>query len=137
MTGINVVTASQMLSCIGDIKRFSTPAKLARYAGIAPITHASGKKDLQFANQRGNRELNSLFYNLAVRVSATVGSTNKVLNPFFYDYYHRKLSEGKTKPQALKCVQRRLVNIIWTMLTKNEEYVNPPMYDVPTEKKQS
>jgi len=131
MTGIDVVTASQLLSCIGDIKKFSTPAKLARYSGVAPITYASGKKDLQFANQRGNRELNSIIYNLAVRVSTTVGSTNKVMNPFFYDYYHRKISEGKTKRQALKCVQRRLVNIIWTMITNNEEYVNPPMYDLP------
>jgi len=131
MNGIDVVTAAGLLSCIGDIKKFATPAKLARYSGIAPITYASGKKDLQFANQRGNRELHSLFFNLAVRVSSTVGSTNKVINPFFYDYYHRKLSEGKTKRQALKCVERRLVNIIWTMLTNNEEYVNPPMYDVP------
>jgi transposase len=131
MTGIDVVTASQLLSCIGDIKKFSTPAKLARYSGVAPVTYASGKKDLKFANQRGNRELNSLLFNLAVRVSMTVGSTNKVINPFFYDYYHRKISEGKTKRQALKCIQRRLVNIIWGMLTNVEEYVNPPMFDVP------
>jgi len=130
MTGIDVVTASRMLSCIGDIKRFSAPAKLARFSGVAPVTYASGKKDLQFANQRGNRELNSQFYKLAVRLIGNVGSTKKVINPFFHEYYRRKLSEGKTKQQALKCVERRLVNIIWTMLTKNEEYINPPMYDL-------
>jgi len=134
MTGIDVVTAAQLLSCIGDIKKFSTPAKLARYSGVAPVTVASGRKDLQFANQRGNRELHSIIYRLAVRISATVGCTNKTINPFFYEYYHRKQAEGKTKRQALKCVQRRLVNIIWTMLTNNEEYINPPMYEVPKEK---
>jgi transposase len=137
MTGIDVVSASQLLSCIGDVKRFSTPAKLARYSGIAPITYASGKKDTQFRNQRGNRELNSLFYNLALRVTMTVGSTNKAVNPFFYEYYHKKMSEGKTKAQALKCVQRRLVNIIWRMLTNHEEYINPPMYDVPKKPKET
>ena len=131
MTGIEVVTAAGLLSCIGDIGKFPTPAKLARYSGIAPVAYASGKKDLQFANQRGNRELHTLFYGLAVRLVGTVGSTNKVINPFFYEYYHRKISEGKTKRQALKCVERRLVNIIWNMLTKNEEYINPPMYDAP------
>jgi len=136
MTGIDVVSASQLLSCIGDIRKFPTPAKLARYSGIAPITYASGRKDKKFTNQRGKRELNSLFYNLALRVTMTVGSTNKAINPFFYEYYHRKMSEGKTKSQALKCVQRRLVNILWTMLTNNEEYVNPPMYDVPKEAKE-
>jgi transposase len=133
MNGIDVVTAAQMLSCIGDIRKFPTPAKLARYSGVAPVTYASGKKDLQFSNQRGNRELNSLFYCLAVRVSTVSGPTNRILNPFFYDYYKRKLSEGKTKRQAFKCVERRLVNIIWTMLTKNEEYVNPPTFDAPKE----
>ena len=134
MSGIDVVSACQFLSCIGDVKRFSTPAKLARYSGIAPVTYASGKKDLQFANQRGNRELNSLFYALAVRLTSPLGHHHRIINPFFYDYFHRKQAEGKTKRQALKCVERRLVNIIWTMLTNNEEYVNPPVMDEPKEK---
>ena len=131
ITGMDVVSAAQFLSCIGDIKKFSSPAKLARYAGVAPVTHASGKNDLQFANQRGNRELNSLFFNLAVRLTMTAGPKRKILNSFCYDYYNRKRSEGKTKRQALKCVQRRLVNIVWTMLTYGEEYVNPPTYNEP------
>jgi len=131
MAGIDIVTAAQMRSCIGDIKRFSTPAKLARYAGIAPVTYASGKKDLQFANQRGNRELNSLFFWLAVQLATPCGSSRKILNSFFHEYFNRKMSEGKTKRQALKCVQRRLVNIIWNMLTHGEEYVNPPTFDLP------
>ena len=135
MKGIDVVTAAHLLSCIGDIKKFAAPAKLARYAGIAPVTYASGKKDIQYANQRGNRELGAIFYAIAVRLTMTIGKQNKVMNPFFYDYYHRKMAEGKTKRQALKCVQRRLVNIIWTMLTYGEEYVNPPMYDLPKETK--
>ena len=131
MAGIDVVSAAQLLSCIGDIRRFATPAKLARYAGVAPVTYASGQKEKRFANKRGDRELNSLFFRLAVRVSMTISAANKAINPFFYEYYHRKISEGKTKKQALKCVQRRLVNIIWTMLTNHEEYVNPPMCHVP------
>ena len=130
MVGIDTVTAAQILSCIGDIKKFSTPAKLARYAGIAPVTYASGKKDLRFASQRGNRELNSLFFWLAVRLSSHAGPKHRVMNSFFYDYFQRKISEGKTKRQAIKCVERRLVNIIWTMLTNGEEYVNPPSFNL-------
>ena len=130
MRGVDTVSAAQLLSCIGDIRRFSTPAKLARYAGVAPNTYASGKSEKQYASQRGNRELNSLFYNLALRVTITASAKKIIMNEFFHGYYHRKISEGKTKRQALKCVQRRLVNIVWTMLTHNEEYVNPPMYDM-------
>ena len=129
MAGIDTVTAAQLLSCIGDIRKFATPAKLARYAGIAPVNYGSGKKDLQFANQRGNRELNAIFFWLAVRLSIPMGGNKFISNTFFYNYYQRKISEGKTKRQALKCVERRLVNIVWTMLTNNEEYVNPPVIE--------
>jgi transposase len=127
MKGIDVVSAAQIMACIGDVRKFPTPAKLARYAGVAPVTYASGRKNIQFANQRGNRELNSIFHLLAVRLITTLGPANKILNPFFKEYYERKISEGKTKRQALKSVERRLVNIIWGMLTNNEEYVNPPL----------
>jgi len=65
-----------------------------------------------------------------VRVAKPMGGQQRVMNSFFYDYYNRKVSEGKTKRQALKCVQRRLVNIIWTMLYRNEDYINPPAYDL-------
>ena len=133
MKCIDVVTASQIIACIGDIRRFKTSAKLARYAGIAPVTHASGKRDLQFASQRGNRELNRVIYSLASRLVIPNGPTRMIMNSFFYDYFQRKLSEGKTRQQALKCLQRRLVNIIWTMLTYGEEYVNPPYYELPDE----
>ena len=127
MSGIDIVAAAQLLTLIGDVRRFTTPAKLARYAGIAPVTYASGQSDKQYADKRGNRGLNSIIYLLAVRLIST--ASNTILNPFIHGYYHRKLSEGKTKRQALKCVQRRLINIIWRMLTYNEEYTNPPMTD--------
>jgi transposase len=130
MAGVDVVSACQILSCIGDVKRFSSPAKLARYAGIAPVTYASGKKDLQIANRRGNRELNSLFFMLAVRLTMTITPKKLIVNEFFYEYYHKKMAEGKTKRQALKCVQRRLVNVVWSMLKNGEEYVNPPKIQV-------
>ncbi|MGE5604199.1 MAG: IS110 family transposase [Bacteroidota bacterium] len=136
MRGIDTVTAAYLIAEIGDIKRFATPAKLARYCGVAPVTYSSGQTNIQYANQRGNRTLNSIFYHLAVIVTMTNGKNNKMNNPFFYEYYHKKLQEGKTKGQALKCVQRRLVNIIWRLMYYNQEYINPPMLDVPKPQKE-
>ena len=83
MKGIDVVSACQILSCIGDVKRFPTSAKLARYSGVAPITRSSGKRDFRFANQRGNRELNSLLYCLAIRLTSPSGPNKKIVNGFF------------------------------------------------------
>jgi len=128
MRGIDTVTAARLISEIGDINRFESPAKLARYAGIAPVTYASGKSDVQFSNGRGNRRLNEIFFRLSLYCVASSGPNRMVLNACFRDYYHKKISEGKTKRQALKCVQRRLVNIIWGMMKYGTEYRNPPMY---------
>ena len=126
MKGIDVVTAAGFIAEIGDITRFKNAAALARYAGIAPVTRASGNSDVKYASKQGNRQLNSLFFSLALSLTSPVGNTNLVLNPFFYDFYNRKRAEGKTVKQALKSVSRRLVNIIYGMMKYGEDYLNPP-----------
>ena len=55
------------------------------------------------------------------------GSDKNLVNPIFHDYYSKKLNEGKTKRQALKAVQRRLVNVIFNMMKHQTTYINPPM----------
>ena len=127
MKGIDTVTAAKLIAEIGDINRFSSPAKLASYAGVAPVTYASGLTNIQYANKRGNRTLNEIFFRLAMGFIVLRGSQKVAVNPFFYEYYHQKLAEGKTKKQALKCVQRRLVNIIYNMMKHKEDYINPPV----------
>ena len=125
--------AANLIAEIGDIKRFPTASRLAKYAGVAPVTYASGKSDWQFANERGNRKLNRIFFRLAVRLIMASGQGTKITNHYFYDYYRKKQTEGKTKKQALKCLERRLVNIIWGMMKNNTEYINPPLLDKPKE----
>lgn len=123
MEGIDVVTASQLVAEIGDINRFSNADKLARFAGIAPIRFSSGGKGKDQASGQGNRVLNSIFHNLAVQqIQVAKGENKKQRNPIFYEFYQRKLVEGKTKKQALICVMRRLVNIIFSLMKNKTEY---------------
>ena len=83
------------------------------------------------ANARGNRKLNEIFYRIALTSVMPIGINKALLNPIFYDYYHKKISEGKLKNQALKCVQRRLVNIVYNVMKHNRPYDNPDMGYVP------
>jgi transposase len=129
--GINTIHTASILAEIGDISRFKSPSKLARYAGVAPVTYSSGKSMVQFANERGNRRLNSIFFLISITICNSTGRHQKLMNSVFYNYYQKKISEGKTKKQAIKCVQRRLVNIIWNMLKHNTEYINPESVDAP------
>ena len=49
-------------------------------------------------------------------------SSRLPLNLAFYDYYMKKVSEGKSKTQALVALMRLLVKIIYRMMKYKTEY---------------
>jgi len=46
----------------------------------------------------------------------------KAKTPGIREYFEQKVKEGKNKPQALVCVARRLVRIIYGMMKTRTEY---------------
>ncbi|WP_243156447.1 hypothetical protein [Clostridium sp. C8-1-8] len=67
-----------------------------------------------------------MFYFLAVQ-QIQVSKKGTPRNPVFLEYYKRKVSEGKSKIQALVCVMRRLNNIIYGMMKNKTKYILPDM----------
>ena len=122
--GVDTVTAIALVAHIGDIKRFRNADKLAKFSGIAPVNFSSAGKGKDKKSKQGNREPYGVFYFLAVQ-QIQVSSRGTPRNPVFLEYYKRKISEGKTKIQALVCVMRRLNNIIYGMMKNKTEYVMP------------
>lgn len=127
MPGIETVMAAELIAEIGDIKRFSNADKLARLSGIAPVTFGSGGSHKEFASKQGNRTLNGIFYFLAVQQVQVSKGSKIPRNPLFYEYYQGKIKEGKTKGQAMFCVMRRLVNIVYGMMKSKTEYRRPEL----------
>jgi transposase len=116
ITGIGRIAAFTVMDCIGDISRFSNAAKLASYAGRAPITYSSGTSSFTRANRRGDRRFNAILDRVA-------------FTAYQYDelsamYFQKKIDEGKTKRQARKYLSRRLINIIYAILRDKVDY-NP------------
>ncbi|NFO57947.1 UNVERIFIED_ORG: IS110 family transposase [Clostridium botulinum] len=122
--GIDTVTAIALVAHIEDIKRFRNADKLAKFSGIAPVNFSSAGKGKDKKSKQGNRELYGVFYFLAVQ-QIQVSKKGTPRNPVFLEYYKRKVSDGKTKIQALVCVMRRLNNIIYGMMKNKTEYVMP------------
>ena len=122
--GVDTETAIALVAHIGDIKRFRKADKLAKISGIAPDNFSSAGKGKDKKSKQGNRELYGVFYCLAVQ-QVQVSKKGTPRNPVFLEYYKRKISEGKTKIQALVCVMRRLNNIIYGMMKNKTEYVMP------------
>ncbi len=126
LPGVGSAIAGKLIAEIGDIRRFPNADKLASFAGIAPKRFSSAGKGRDESNKQGNRALHGLFYFLAVSM-VCVPKSGRPNNPIFYNYFCRKLGEGKTKSQALVCIMRRLVNIIYGMMKNKTAYVAPPM----------
>jgi transposase len=115
-SGCGVVIAAEIIGEVGDISRFHSPGALAKYAGCAPREHSSGKTIRWRKTRSGNRRLNRAFHRMAL--SQISRSGNEVART----YFKRKISEGKTKAQALVCLRRQLVNVVWMMLKHKTEY---------------
>jgi len=121
MPGIDLNTACHFISEIGDINRFPNSDKLAQFAGLAPVAFTSAGKGRQQRSRQGNRALNALFYMLAMQL-VQVSASGKPRHPVFHEYFNQKINEGISKPQALLCVQRRAIRIIFGMMRTKTEY---------------
>lgn len=106
LTGIQTLTASIIYTETKG-KRMTKP-QFASYCGVAPVKNESGLTKKNRNNKRGNRTLNSMLYSISIHQSRydKIGS----------EYFNKKLSEGKTKRHARKCLSRQLCNQIWKIL---------------------
>lgn len=118
-SGCGIVIAAELIGEIGDVSRFHSPGALAKYAGCAPKEHSSGKTIRWRKTRSGNRRLNGAFHRMALSQISRSG------NDAARSYFRRKVSEGKTKAQALVCLRRQLVNVIWMMMKRRTEYHYP------------
>lgn len=109
-SGCGTVLAATIIGEICDINRFKTPAALAKYAGCAPRQCSSGKTTRWRKTKSGNRRLTTAFHRMALSQISRMG------NDKARAYFKKKVSEGKSKSQALVCLRRHMVTIIWMML---------------------
>ena len=121
LTGVDTATAAKLIAEIGDVNRFASSDKLAKCAGIAPQQKSSGRKLKFKKSNRGRRQLNTAIYRIAL---CQIGSdrSGRPRNSKAREYFLRKISEGKTKKEALTCLQRRLCDIIYAMMKNKTEY---------------
>lgn len=125
MKGIDFVTAAAIIAEVGDIKRFANSDKLAKFAGCSPISQSSGDTERNIRNRFGNRRLYYIFQGIAARNISAGRNKKKPVNGLFYEYYHRKISQGKTSGQAIKAVTRRVINIVYGLMKSGKPYVHP------------
>jgi transposase len=115
LCGFGPRTGARTLAEIGDPERFATGARLAAYAGLAPVDRRSGRTINSATRSRsGNHRLkNALF------IAAFVASQH---DPIARAYYQRKRDEGKGHNAAIICLARRRCDLIIAMLKTATPY---------------
>ena len=103
ITGISYNSAAVLIAEIGDITRFPSSAKLARYTGCAPIPVYSSDKERHRLHRGGNRRLNSVLYTAAIVQKRRTPAAQQLLV---------RHEPTKGKRGARRILQRHLVDAI-------------------------
>jgi len=127
LPGCGALSAAKLVAETAGVERFSSDAKLARLAGVAPIPASSGKRDRHRLDRKGNRQLNCALHRIAV--------TQGRVHPPAREFLARKQAEGKSRMEALRCLKRHLARAVWQALraAQRRESINSlsPIDEVP------
>lgn len=107
--GIGPSGAARLLVEVGDITRFPNRGHFASWTGTAPIDASSGDHVRHRLSRGGNRQINMVLHMMAV-VQLRRPTEGRA-------YYDRKIAAGKSPNEAMRCLKRRLSDIVYrTML---------------------
>ena len=117
--GVGTVLASALAGEVGDANRFGTPAKLVAYAGMDATKHQSGESDPNgHMSKRGSSHLRWALMEAA--------DTVRKYDPYFGDFYDKKIAEGKHYYVALSGVARKLAGVALSLMKEQRAYESAP-----------
>jgi transposase len=107
--GIGPSGAARLLVEVGDLSRFPDRNHCASWTGTAPIDASSGDHVRHRLSRGGNRQINRVLH-----IMATVQLRNPTGGRAYFD---RKKAAGKSSMEAMRCLKRRLSDLVFrTML---------------------
>jgi transposase len=107
--GVGPVIAAAVIGDVRHVSRFPNRDHFAAYNGTAPIEVSSGGRKIYRLSRRGNRRLNHAIHMAAVTQIRYRHSPGRA-------YYDKKLAEGKTGKEALRCLKRQISDAIFACL---------------------
>ena len=106
--GVGPVSAAALLCAWSHRGRLRSEAAFARLAGAAPLPASSGKTVRHRLDRGGDRRLN--------RALHTIVLTLRRSDPETRAYIARRVSEGKSTREAVRCLKRYLARSLFRML---------------------
>lgn len=116
--GIGPVLGVRLIGRTGPAARFPSSDAFASYAGVAPIEVSSGERITHRLSRSGDRQLNSALHLVAVTQVRMRASSGR-------QYFDRKIAEGKTRNEAMRCLKRRIAAHVWRRMLADERRRHP------------
>ena len=106
--GVGPVCAAWLLVSWSEPGRLRSEAAFARLAGVAPIPASSGKVVRHRLDRGGDRRLNRALHTIVV--------CRRRLDPETKVYIARRVAEGKSEREAMRCLKRYLARSLFRVL---------------------
>lgn len=109
--GVGVVWAAVLLSQVGDVSRFASSARMARWAGCAPIPVFSSGRDRHRLHRGGNRQMNRALHSIGV------------VQVRFHEparEFVRSRQEAKGKKGAYRALKRHLMDVVYRAMKADQ-----------------
>ena len=114
--GISHFSGTSILAELGDICNYSKASQIIKFAGVAPYHYESSQFTAKHTaiTKKGSRYLRKTLYQIILPVI--------LHNEVFFAYYHKKLAEGKGHRCAQGHCIRKLLRIIYHLLSTGQQF---------------
>ena len=110
--GVGTDVASALLVAAGDNpERLKNEATFAKLCGVSPLDASSGKQERHRLNRGGDRQANSALWHIVF--------TRMVNDPRTKHYIERRMKEGRTKKEAIRCLKRYVAREVFAALPRS------------------
>jgi transposase len=109
LPGVGPDVAGQLLVTAGDNPhRLRSEAAFAMLCGAAPLPASSGRTDRHRLNRGGDRQANAALYRIVL--------CRLRWDPRARDYAARRTSQGRSRPEIIRCLKRYIAREVYTAL---------------------
>jgi transposase len=109
--GVGTDVASALLIAAGDNpERLRSERTFAHLCGVSPLDASSGKQERHRLNRSGDRQANSALWRIVM--------TRIVYDPRTKTYIERRMKEGLTKREAMRCLKRYVAREVYALLPR-------------------
>jgi len=114
LPGFGVITGMTVLAAIGEVQHFESARHLASYSGLTPGLEQSGTKYREKGlTKEGRKELRWALVEVAQRA---------VKSDPLWTRRFQELQKRMHRNQAIVAVARRLLELVWYVLTRHQPY---------------